>query len=174
GWTISGITTMRSGDPDFINLSVRGLGGADVNRRFTGSETYGPRIAIVGDPRKSNREIDSWIDPSVFRLPQIGGSMGLESGTRPIRKPGIHNWDVSIFKEIPFGERRYLQLRLEMFNAPNKTQFSDFNRTAQFDLNGNLTNLPASRGGGGGRYGFGAITAARDPRLIQLAAKFYF
>ena len=35
-------------------------------------------------------------------------------------------------------------------------------------------NLPKSRGGGGGTYGFGAITAARDPRIIQLAAKIYF
>ncbi|MBM3810839.1 MAG: hypothetical protein FJW20_04320 [Acidimicrobiia bacterium] len=61
-----------------------------------------------------------------------------------------------------------------MFNAFNHTQFSDFNRGVQFDLNGIVTNLPTSRGGGGGRYGFGAITGARDPRLIQLAAKFYF
>ena len=173
-WEISGITTFALGQPDFINLDVRGLGGADINRKFTGSETYGPRVVIQGDPRNGPGAIDRWIDTSVFRLPAVG-STGMDSGTRPVYKPGINNWDVSVFKNIPVAsERRYVQLRLEMFNAWNHTQFSDFNRTAQFDLQGNLTNIPTSRGGGGGRYGFGAITAARDPRLIQLAAKFYF
>jgi hypothetical protein len=88
----------------------------------------------------------------------------------------VNNWDVSVFKNITLGaESRYLQLRLEMFNAPNHTQFSDFNRTIEFNpANGQVRNLPTSKGGGGGRYGFGAINAARDPRFIQLGAKFYF
>ncbi len=177
-WVMSGITTFATGLPDGIGMSIRGLGGADVNRRFTGSETWGPRIAYTGAPQGSGKgkAIDAWIDTSVFALPQIGRSLGLESSVRPIRRPGINNWDISIFKEIPMGhEQRFLQLRLEMFNAWNHTQFSDYNRTAQFDLaTGQITNLPTSRGGGGGRYGFGAVTGARDPRLIQLAAKFYF
>lgn len=174
-WVVSGITTFSTGEPDFINFTVRGLGGADLNRIWTGSETYGPRIVYTGNAHGKKKEIDAWIDTSVFRLPPIG-SIGLDSASRPIRKPGINNWDISIFKEIPMGaETRYLQLRLEMFNAWNHTQFSDYNRTAQFDrVTGQITNLPTSRGGTGGRYGFGAITAARDPRLIQLAAKFYF
>ena len=81
---------------------------------------------------------------------------------------------LQVFKDFRFTERQTLAFQWEMFNAWNHAQFSDFNRTAQFDLQGNLTNLPTSRGGTGGRYGFGAITSARDPRLIQLAAKFYF
>jgi hypothetical protein len=93
-----------------------------------------------------------------------------------VRRPGVNNWDISVFKNFPMGaERRFLQLRLEMFNAPNHTQFSDFNRTIQFSpATGAVTNLPTALGGGGGRFGFGAVNAARDPRNIQLAAKFYF
>jgi predicted P-loop ATPase len=100
----------------------------------------------------------------------------LESAQRIVRRPGVNNWDLSIFKNIHFGsERRFLQLRCEMFNAPNHTQFSDFNRTVQFNpTTGAVTNLPTALGGGGGRFGFGAITAARDARFIQLATKFYF
>jgi hypothetical protein len=175
-WVISGITTFSTGMPDFINMSVRGLGGADVNRIWTGSENWGPRIIYTGNAHGKGKAIDGWIDTSVFALPRERGSLGLESASRPIRRPGINNWDISIFKEFPMGrEQRFLQLRFEMFNAWNHTQFSDYNRTAQFDrVTGQITNLPTSRGGGGGRYGFGAVTAARDPRLVQLAAKFYF
>jgi hypothetical protein len=61
-----------------------------------------------------------------------------------------------------------------MFNAPNHTQFSSINTGILFNPQGQVTNLPTALGGGGGRFGFGAITGARDPRIIQLAAKIYF
>ncbi len=180
-WQLSGITSFVSGPPDNIFYSVRGVGGSDLNRRITGSETWGPRVAIRGNPTvgRGDRTIDAFINTSVF-APALKGSVGLDSGQRPIRRPGINNWDVSVFKNFPFDSelKRYLQLRLEMFNAWNHTQFADFNRTVQFDTAGSITNLPSSRGTGpqfgGGTYGFGAITAARDPRIIQLAVKIYF
>jgi hypothetical protein len=174
GWMVSGLTSMVAGQPANIGLGFTGLGGADVNRIYTGSETVGPRVGLAGNPG-AVKAIDGWIDTSVFRPPAVG-SQGLESAQRIVRRPGINNWDISLFKNVNFGaESRFLQLRLEMFNAPNHTQFSDFNRTIQFNpATGAVTNLPTSRGGGGGRYGFGAITSARDPRIIQLAAKFYF
>ena len=84
---------------------------------------------------------------------------------------------MSLFKNIRLNEDspRFLQLRLEMFNAPNHTQFSDFNRGATFNATtGAITNLPTGLGGSGGRFGFGAVTGARSPRQLQLAAKFYF
>lgn len=158
-------------------MSIDGLGGADVNRIWTGSETVGPRVAYAGNPNlpKGKRTQDAFIDTSVLRMPAIG-SQGLDSGSRVVRNPGIHNWDISVFKNIYFGEQsRFLQLRFEMFNAPNHTQFSGFNSGAQFNrTTGQVRNLPASLGGTGGRYGFGALTSARDPRLVQLAMKFYF
>jgi hypothetical protein len=175
-WQISGVTQFVSGEPDFIDvgrIEVAGIGrvdGADRNRVFTGSENVAPRPFYSGNPN-GQKQITSWIDTSLVKAPVPFVSSGMESGARPIRKPGINNWDISIFKNIPFGaENRFLQLRCEMFNAFNHTQFSDFNRTVEFDANGNISNLA----GPGNRYGFGAITAARDPRIIQLAAKFYF
>jgi hypothetical protein len=93
-----------------------------------------------------------------------------------LRGPGVNNWDFSIFKKVPLGssERRYLQFRLEMYNAFNHTQPSAVATSAQFDSTGKLTNLPTSLGGGGGRLGFGAVNAFRNPRQMQAAVKFYF
>jgi hypothetical protein len=177
GWVISGLTSMSTGEPIDMGFNVQDLGGDPRNRIWTGSETVAPRLVYTGNPNRNrgSRQLDAFIDTSVVGMPAIG-SVGLDSGSRVVRNPGINNWDVSILKNIYFGaENRFLQLRLEMFNAPNHTQFSGFNSGAQFNRNtGQLTNLPTSQGGAGGRYGFGALTSARDPRIIQLAMKFYF
>jgi hypothetical protein len=173
-WQISGITNFQTGQPDNMSFGISGIGGADINRIYTGSETYGPRVVVNGNPNDSPKTIDSWINTSVFRLPPVG-SLGFDSAPRLIRRPGVNNWDLSIFKKFPLGnESRYFQLRLEMFNAWNHTQFSDFNRTVTFNQQGQITNLPTQLGGTGGRFGLGAITAARDPRVIQTGLKFYF
>ncbi len=176
GWQVSGLGSLIGGQPANIGLSFQGIGG-ELNRVYTGSETVGPRVVMKGNPILpiGDRTIDRYVDASAFAAPQIG-SMGLESAQRIVRRPGVNNWDISVFKNFPMGaEKRFLQLRLEMFNAPNHTQFSDFNRTIQFNpTSGAVTNLPTALGGGGGRFGFGVLNAARDPRLLQLAAKFYF
>ena len=176
GWQVSGLGSLIGGQPANIGLSFQGIGG-ELNRVYTGSETVGPRVVMKGNPILpiGDRTIDRYVDASAFAAPQIG-SMGLESAQRIVRRPGVNNWDISVFMNFPMGaEKRFLQLRLEMFNAPNHTQFSDFNRTIQFNpTSGAVTNLPTALGGGGGRFGFGVLNAARDPRLLQLAAKFYF
>jgi hypothetical protein len=104
----------------------------------------------------------------------------MDSAIRPLRGPGVNNWDLSLFKKFAIGEeRRFLQLRLEMFNAFNHTQWNLVNSAAQFDATGKIINLPTALGGGGGRFGFGALggptgTGLRTPRNIQIAAKFVF
>jgi hypothetical protein len=62
-----------------------------------------------------------------------------------------------------------------MFNAFNKVQFSDFARNMVFNrTTGQIINTPTAVGGNGGRFGFGALSATRNPRSIQLGLKFYF
>ncbi|MBI4906170.1 MAG: TonB-dependent receptor [Acidobacteria bacterium] len=178
GWQISGVTTLRTGFPTNIGVGFTGLGGAAVNRIYTGSENIGPRVVVTGDPMSvSNRSLNTWFNTSVFKAPSVG-SQGLESAQRLVRLPGLNNWNMSVFKNVYMGKQdggRYLQLRLEMFNAPNHTQYTGMNTGATFNrTTGAIDNLPSAVGGGGGRYGFGAITSAADPRIIQLAAKFYF
>ena len=102
----------------------------------------------------------------------------MDSGWNRLRGPGYNNWDMSIFKKFGFGkdESRYLQLRLEAFNAPNHTEWGGVNVNAVFNPAGQITNLPSALGGSGGRFGFGALTTVRSDsqRILQIAAKFYF
>lgn len=62
-----------------------------------------------------------------------------------------------LFKDTTITERTRVQLRLEAYNVFNHTQF---------DPNGVSTNLTSGT--------FGAITAAENPRLVQIVAKFIF
>jgi hypothetical protein len=170
-WQISGITTMMTGQPDAITFSIDGVG--NLNERYTGSPDVTPRVRLTGSPSYP-KDLYSWMDSSILALPSIG-SQGFDSSRYQIRRPGDHNWDISVFKNFPmFREGTMLQLRVEMFNAWNHPRFNDFNRSATFNTAGKLINLPDALGGNGGRFGFGALTGTADPRRIQLAAKFYF
>ena len=178
-WVVTGMTSFISGSPGGISYGISGV--SNLNRLITGSDTWGPRVVLTGDPKldKGAQTWDRFIDTSVF-APAVKGSVGMESAQRIAVGPGINNWDITLAKEFPFAREkpRYVQLRFEMFNAFNHTQFSGFNSSVTFNSAGKVTNLPSSVTGGatpnGGTYGFGAMNAARNPRIIQLAAKIYF
>ncbi len=176
-WQVSGIASFTSGAPITPSYSVSGVSTELRNRQITGSESWAPRVVFTGNPNLApgDRALERWINTSVFQ-PAAKGSLSMDSGRGVIRGPGINNWDISIFKNVPYagGEQRHIQLRVELFNAFNHTQFSGINSTATFDATGKITNLPTSQGGGGGLYGFGTVTSARTERRIQIAAKIYF
>ncbi len=176
-WVVSGITTMTTGAPASVGWGISGM--SNLSERWTGDPTLGARVAMTGTPAqlpRDKRSLYQYIDPAAFRIPDKP-SIGLDSAQRGyIHQPGDNNWDVSVFKQFPFSAdgKRLIEARLEMFNAPNHTRFSGFNTGITFNSAGKVTNLPTALGGGGGKYGFGAINATRDPRIIQLAAKIYF
>ncbi|HEY2011935.1 MAG TPA: TonB-dependent receptor [Bryobacteraceae bacterium] len=191
-WQISGLTSLTSGAPQVVGqatsqsdvgkYNVQGVGATALNRQITGSEGWAPRPVLTCNPNLSpgDRSLGAFINTSCFQ-PAAKGSTGMDSVVRPFRGPGMNNWDLSFFKRIPIGksEIRYFQLRFEMYNAWNHTQWATFNNTPTFDATGKITNLSSLLGGGGGRFGFGALNtvraaAAGGPRNIQLAGKFYF
>jgi hypothetical protein len=96
-----------------------------------------------------------WFNPSAFASAAFG-SQG-NAGRNPLRGPKIANFDWAFMKETQITESTRLELRFEFFNLFNH---------AQFDSGGISTDINDSN--------FGRILAARDPRIIQLAAKFYF
>lgn len=189
-WTLSGITSIATGNPAELTLSLSGI---DAGNRLLGAFTNGnlggqqPRLRVNGDPQNAPNEINI----SAFSVPGIN-----DVGPFPrnyLRNPGFNNQDLTLAKNFPFGKdgRRSLQLRVEAFNVFNHTQFSGVNRTtnivnglgqaannAQFFNNFNgltITNnlRPAGNQALLGTF-FGEYNAARDPRIIQLAAKLYF
>jgi len=179
GWQYSGLTSMQSGTPGNVSYTVTGFSGPQLNRAITGSEDVAPRVVFTCAPKLSHdaKTPDQFINTACF-APAAAGSRGMDSSFNALRGPGIHQWDMSVFKKINFSESRYLQLRLEAYNVFNHTQWGTLNTSANFNAAGQLTNTAALLGasGGAGRGGFGALTniRANSQRIIQIAAKLYF
>jgi len=177
GWVVSGMTTMMTGAPLSVGYGITGV--SNLAALYTGDTTWGPRVALTGqNPYSSDKSIYGYLNPDAF-APATKPSLGLESAARGyIYAPGSMNWDLSILKSIPFSsnEKRFVQLRLEMFNAPNHPNFDGVATGITFDKAGpgaKVVNGPSWAGGGGGRFGWGTVAGSGN-RNIQLAAKIYF
>ena len=189
GWQFSGLTAISSGPPvqttgsnsTSAAYSVASGGstisGAQLNRQVTGSEDTPPRFAFTCNPFDGGGAMMAFVNTSCF-APAAKGSVGMDSGWDRLRQPGYNNWDMSVYKKFQYMEdaSKYIQLRLEVYNAPNHTEWNTWNSTAQFNAAGQITNLPTALGGGGGRFGFGALNTVRtnSQRILQIAAKIYF
>jgi hypothetical protein len=158
GWVMSGITTLQSGFPlDVVDSDFRSLQCAaynwtacwDVPNQASAPQYVNPRTSSF------NGSTHYWFNPSAFVQEPLG-TLG-NAGRNPLRGPAIVNFDWAFMKNIKFTESTSMQLRFEFYNLFNHTQF---------DASGITTDLNSGN--------FGRILAARDPRLIQLAAKFYF
>jgi hypothetical protein len=156
-WQLAGITSFISGAPQGIGFST--TDGADI---AGGGD--GVRAVVLSNPvlPRGERTFSRYFNTEAFGRPARG-----TFGNAPkdvFRGPGINNWDISLFKNIPLGaESRFLQLRWEAYNAWNHTQFSAVDNAARFTPEGRQANTR-----------FGALTAARAPRQIQLAVRVVF
>ena len=151
GWQIAGITRIESGPAARIRVA---------NCNFSAFSCTGPlRPNQVGDPAAGDQDGLRWFNPAAFVPPPAR-----EYGTAPVapfRLPGRHQWDFAVSKTLGLGGTTRLQLRADLINAFNQTQFLDVNT----DCSGTTTcDRPGTR--------FGQVTSARPPREIQLGVRF--
>jgi hypothetical protein len=151
GWELSGIGIYYSGLPFTVttsNLDPAGNG-------FLGPSSSGPRPNVVCDPNSSAAgTVDAFFNTTCFASPTGQFTPG-NAPRGVVDGPTTKRVDLSLMKNIRFGESTRLQLRAEAFNIFNHTNF----RT--LSLNNTATN-------------FGQVLTTRDPRTVQLGAKFFF
>jgi hypothetical protein len=165
GWQLSGTTALVSGRPAGIGFTTTDgqniTGGGDGARVALLKEA---ELAEKKEGQNANGTLGTiqWLDQTAFGRPARG-----TRGNAPkdvFRLPGIHNWDMSFFKNFPFfSEKMKLQFRWEIYNLFNHTQFNAVNTTAQFDVNGTQIS-----------EGFGRVTGARSPRVMQGSLRLTF
>ncbi len=173
GWMVAGVATFQTGFPldivdnnfasGFCMFQVSDFACPDVPN-ITGKVQYGnPRSFAPLVPANEGGDgkatvSNAWFDGSVFTQ-EASGTFG-NIGRNSLRGPGINNFDIGLYKDTHINERMYFQMRIEFYNVLNHTQFTS--------ANGGIDN------GFGDGASFGEVFSAAAPRLIQLAAKFYF
>ena len=116
------------------------------------------------------------MNTACFAPPQPG-SDGAESARFFVRAPPINNLDLSISKNVGIYKRAKFEVRVDMFNALNHTQFLGVNATANFAslTNHTITNLPYDASGQLVRpNGFGSINGVAAPRTLQVVTRVTF
>jgi len=158
-WQFSGIASFATGLPKGVGLTL--TDGADLTGGGDGTS-----VVMTANPTLSSSQqtVDRFFDTTVFQRP-AKGSIGTGAGAtvNAFRGPGVANFDFTFFKNIPIKERVKFQLRWEMYNAFNHTQFTGVNTSAQFDATGKQIN-----------GAFGQLNATRDPRIQQMSLRLSF
>jgi Carboxypeptidase regulatory-like domain len=148
GWAMNGILTLQTGIPFSVTAGVdRSLSGVGLDR----ADVVGP--VATYNALSNNSKVAQYFSTSAFAQPALG-TFGT-SGRDILTGPGLENFDTGLFKDFRVTESRRFQIRWEVFNSLNRPPFQ--NPTAS---------LSSSN--------FGRITTAGNPRIMQLAAKFYF
>jgi len=173
GWQISGATLFQSGAPYQVSFSIPGVG----NQNITGSYTEPARVKLIGNPLSAiTGDEYHRLNPAAFAPPPVG-SIGLDSPTNYLRGPGINNTNLSIQKSFFVSEGARFELRADAFNVFNHTQFNGVNSTINFKSlsDPTITNLYQNPDGTINNInGFGTVSGARDPRIMQLVVRFQF
>jgi hypothetical protein len=161
GWQLSGVFSMQTGRP----LTV--LSGVDNSKTGLGQD----RPNQIGSPYLEGigvgacagvtKPCKSWLNPASFVANPVGTFGNVGKGS--LRFPGFFGWDMGLHKDFPFGERVKLQFRAEFFNVFNRVNFDET------VVGGTGNFLKRSSTGN-----FGALQAAGDPRIGQLALKLSF
>jgi hypothetical protein len=144
-WSVATLMTVQSGVPVAVT-QANSLG-------YAGFTTQRPNL--VGDPRlpADERTPGRWFNTSAFG---IANQFTIGSASRnPVRGPSYRDVDLAVMRRIGLGGERAIELRAEIFNLLNTSNFG----------------APAAMAGAAN---FGTIITALDPRVVQLAAKFWF
>jgi len=157
-------------------------GGGSPN--LTGTPDYGARVVIVGDPGSGcSKDLYRQFNAAAFQGPAYN-SVGLESGNSYLHGCFINILDMAIARNIRIGGGRLVQLRVDMFNAPNAAGITG--RNTSMSLNNpndptTITNLPYDANGNilpnrvrPNQAGFGAVNGFQPPRTIQAQIRFQF
>jgi len=144
GWQLNAIITAQTG----IGNSV----AYDNDTSNTGVGSWPDMIANPVLP-SSARSVQRWFNTAAFVAPPPG-AFG-NSPRLSFHNPGLANVDFMIAKRVIVGNGMSAVFRAEFFNLFNHTNF--------VDVDNSLTSP-----------GFGSITSAADPRIIQLGVKFSF
>jgi len=152
GWSLSGILTLRDGQPFTV------LSGVDNSTSGIGRD----RADLIGNPnlpggRSHAQMVAAYFNPAAFKTNALG-----TYGNTPrmfLTGPGYEDIDLAVLRSFPIpvksAESQRLEFRAESFNLANRVNFSNPTATVTSKSDGR-------------------ITSASDPRILQFGLKYIF
>jgi hypothetical protein len=142
GWQLSGINSFISGAPLSVVVPGATLGNG-----------WGTRANLVDDPDIADPSATQWFNTAAFAAPPQ-----FEYGDSPIgvaEGPAAHILDLGLMKNFSIGSGKYVQFRVEAYNALNKVNLGNPGTTL-------------------GTANFGRILSAGAARTMQFGVKVVF
>ncbi len=188
GWEVASIVQLSSGTSLTPRLFATGINNFQAGISGLGTAVANQRpIRVESEPCTLEGTKGSYLNPRAWTL--VGYKIGETTPKKTTcAGAGTKNVDLSIYKNFSpswltqsfLGDGARIQLRFEMFNAFNTTQFNGGSIPVTF-YNGTVTcganpcdptNNTITTAGTDGNYGVAGRT--RGPREIQYAFKLYF
>lgn len=166
GWQVSGIYTANSGLPLTVlmtgNLTLpdgsKAVDAAGLG--IIGASAASLRPNMVANPNNGNgqalKQRLNWFNKLAFSAPTAASLQPGNERRGVVNGPGYNRFDIGLFRNFRIYDQVNLQFRAESFNTLNHTNWASVGTTATTTTT------------------FGQVTAARDPRILQVAAKLTF
>ena len=152
GWSVSGVTTVTSGEPLALRPQFNNTGGV--------LDVLNVNVVPGVDPHVSNQGPERWFNPDAFTQPP-DFTLGNASRTHPsLRMPGNQNHDLSLSKRFALTTERSLELSMVGLNFVNLANWTDPDTMIG----------PASAP----NVNAGRIIGSRGGRVIQLGLRYSF
>jgi hypothetical protein len=159
-WQMTGVFSAATGNY-YTATDINNISGGDCGGTVG---FYCSRPNLVGNPNARPCIPGTLFNTCAFADNTILGTYG-NAGRNIIEGPGYTEWDTSLVKQFAITERKHLEFRAEFFNILNHVNYL-------FGQFGAISAEPTPLELGQNSFGF--PLAARAPRQIQFALKFYF
>ncbi|MBA2356729.1 MAG: TonB-dependent receptor [Acidobacteria bacterium] len=157
-WQLNGVFGAFSGTPFHVTSSGTSLNTPGITQT---ANYAGGDLKVLGNIGAAG----TWFDTTMFSQP-TGVTIGNVTRNQ-FRGPGGRSLDLSLFRTIPVGGTRRLELRVEAGNILNHPVFANPETGLQSGTFGQILNIP----GGGGTIN---ANAAYVERQIRVGARFTF
>jgi hypothetical protein len=173
-WELTSIVGAGSGQPfSAYTGTLPGLNGGPSGTGFNDNQRPN---RVADEPCRADSSLDEQIiNPAAYTLNgfQLGSIGNAERGD--CTGPGYFQVDLGFYKNIPVGNRVKLQVRIDVFNLFNRTNFlfqdlDDEMNASSVTLDPTGTRIVSSTI----PNNFGQATRTRDPRQMQFGLKLLF
>jgi hypothetical protein len=166
-WQFNAIGSFIGGAPLDVFYSnggnnVAGVAASSANSGFRPNLVPGVPVYI-----RNSSDGAAILNPAAFALPGAGQFGSLGRGA--IRQPRTENIDFAVVKNWRARDRYGIQLRTEMFNVFNHTNFNLFSNNLDYQILASSANFGQTRS-----PNFGRATSTLRSREIQFGLKFTF